>query len=77
LLEYFRGKEEESYIGVMMNHDFFISGDELKEEFSGAIDRLISQGQESRLDQLIAKERVSGLSEHERKELLSMLANRK
>ncbi|SHE19092.1 DNA primase [methanotrophic endosymbiont of Bathymodiolus puteoserpentis (Logatchev)] len=77
LLEYFRGKEEESYIGVMMNHDFFISGDELKEEFSGAIDRLISQGQESRLDQLIAKERASGLSEHERKELLSMLANRK
>jgi len=77
LLEYFRGKEEEGYIGIMMNHDFFISGDELKEEFSGAIDRLISQGQESRLDQLIAKERVSGLSEHERKELLSMLANRK
>jgi len=77
LLEYFRGKEEEGYIGVMMNHDFFISGDELKEEFSGAIDRLINQGQESRLDQLIAKERASGLSEHERKELLSMLANRK
>jgi len=77
LLEYFRGRDEESYIGIMMNHDFFISGDELKEEFSGAIDRLISQGQESRLDGLIAKERASGLSEHERKELLSMLASRK
>ncbi|MCF7971288.1 MAG: DNA primase, partial [Methylococcaceae bacterium] len=77
LLEYFRGKEEESYIGVMMNYDFFISGDELKEEFSGAIDRLISQGHESRLDELITKERASGLSEQERKELLSMLASRK
>jgi len=77
LVEFFRGREEESYIGIMMNHDFFISGDEVKDEFSGAIDRLITQGHEIRLDKLIAKERVSGLSEHERKELIDMLANRK
>ena len=76
LIEYFRGQDEEKYINIMMNHDFFISGNEVKEEFSGAIDRLIDQGRERRLDELIAKERVSGLVEHEQKELLSMLANR-
>ncbi len=77
LVEHFRGQKEERYIGVMMNHDFFISGDELKEEFLGAIDRLISQGKEIRLDGLIAKERASGLTESEQKELLRMLAGRK
>jgi len=77
LLELFRGKEEEKYIKIMMNHEFFISGIEIKEEFSGAIDRLISQGNENRLDQLIAKERESGLDAQQQKELLAMLAERK
>jgi len=76
LVEHFRGRDEEKYINIMMNHDFFISGDEIKEEFSGAINRLIEQGREQRLDELIAKERSSGLVEHEQKELLSMLTNR-
>ncbi|NYT47220.1 MAG: DNA primase [Candidatus Methanofishera endochildressiae] len=76
LIEHFRGKDEEKYIQIMMNHDFFISGDEVNEEFSGAIDRLIDQGREQRLDELIAKERASGLVEHEQKELLNMLASR-
>jgi DNA primase len=77
LMECFRGQKEEKYVGIMMNHDFFISGDELKEEFSGAIDRLISQGEELRLEELIAKERASGLSDYEQKDLLHMLASRK
>ncbi|TXL17836.1 DNA primase [Methylococcaceae bacterium HT3] len=76
LLEHFRGKDEEKYIKIMMNHDFCISGDEIAEEFSGAIDRLINLGREQRLDELIEKERVSGLALHEQKELLSMLASR-
>jgi len=77
LLELFRGQEEEKYIKIMMNHEFFISGTEIKEEFSGAIDRLISQGNENRLDQLIAKERESGLDAQQQKELLAMLAGLK
>jgi DNA primase len=76
LIEHFRGQHEEKYIHIMMNHDFFISGNEVNEEFSGAIDRLIDQGRERRLDELIAKERASGLVEREQKELLSMLASR-
>ncbi|WP_428353080.1 DNA primase [Methyloprofundus sp.] len=76
LIEHFRGKDEEKYIHIMMNHEFFISGDEINAEFSGALDRLIDQGRERRLDELIAKERASGLAEHEQKELLNMLANR-
>ncbi len=74
LLEYFRGQDEEKYINIMMNHDFFVSGSEIKDEFSGAINRLIEQGIEQRLDELIAKERASGLALHEQKELLGMLA---
>ncbi len=77
LLEYFRDTDEEKYIKIMMNHEFFISGSEVKEEFSGAIDRLINQGNENRLDQLIAKERKSGLDAMQQKELLTMLAGRK
>ncbi|GFO72733.1 DNA primase [Bathymodiolus japonicus methanotrophic gill symbiont] len=77
LMELFRGKDEEKYIHIMMNHDFFISGEEINDEFSGAIDRLIDQGREHRLDELIAKERARGLAEYEQKELLNMLASRK
>lgn len=76
LIEYFRGQDEEKYIHIMINHDFFISGSEVNEEFSGAIDRLIDQVKEQRLNKLIAKERASGLVEHEKKELLNMLASR-
>jgi len=77
LLECFRGADEEKYINIMMNHEFYITGEALKDEFSGAIDRLIDQGKEQRLDELIAKERASGLAEQEQKELLSRLAARK
>ncbi len=77
LLECFRGAEEEKYINIMMNHEFYMTGEALKDEFSGAIDRLIDHGKEQRLDELIAKERASGLAEQEQKELLSRLAARK
>lgn len=77
LMEHFRGQDEEKYIRIMMNHDFCISDDEIIDEFAGVIDRLIDQGRERRLDKLIEKERVSGLGEHEQKQLLSMLADRK
>ncbi len=77
LFEFFRGVDEEKYIKIMMNHEFYITGEALKDEFSGAIDRLIDQGKEQRLDELIAKERASGLADQEQKELLSRLADRK
>jgi DNA primase len=77
LLEHFRNTDEEKYIKIMVNHEFFISGFEIQEEFSDAIDRLIGQGNENRLDQLIAKERESGLNDQQKKELLTMLAGRK
>jgi len=77
LIEYFRGQEEEKYIKIMMNHEFFISGDEIKAEFSGAIEQLMKQGKEKQLDQLIALERTNGLNAQQQKELLSMLAARK
>ncbi len=76
LVESFRGQEVEKYINIMMNHDFLISGTGLKEEFSGAIDRLIQQGKDSRFGELYAKQKVKGLSEHEQQEMLS-LANPK
>ncbi len=74
LVEYFRGRETEKYINIMMNHDFLISGAGLKEEFSGAIDRLIQQGKSSRFDELNAKQKVSGLSVNEQQEMLSLMS---
>ena len=72
LIESFRGQEAEKYINIMMNHDFLISGEGLKEEFSGAIDRLIQQGKDSRFGELYAKQKASGLSESEQQEMLSL-----
>ncbi len=72
LVESFRGHESEKYINIMMNHDFLISGAGLKEEFSGAIDRLIQQGKDSRFDELYAKQKGAGLSKNEQQEMLSL-----
>jgi len=76
LIEYFRGQESENYINIMMNHDFLILGEGLKDEFSGAIDRLIQQGKDNRFDELHAKQKMTGLSEQEQLEMLA-LANSK
>lgn len=76
LIEYFRGLEAEGYIGIMMNHDFLISGEGLKEEFSGAIDRLLQQGKDGRFAELNAKQQVEDLSEYELKELRNLIIDR-
>ena len=74
LLEYFRGQESESHVNKVVNDQFLISGKEaLKEEFSGAIDRLIQQGKDSRFNELCAKQKVSGLSTNEQQEMLSLV----
>jgi DNA primase len=77
LLEYFRNTDQEKHIKIMMNHEFYISGAEVKEEFSGAIDRLIRQGTDNRLTQLIDKSRESGLNVQQQKELSTLLAGQK
>ncbi len=74
LVEYFRGRETEKYINIMMNHNFLISGIGLKEEFSGAIDRVVQQGKSSRFDELNAKQEVSDLSVSEQQEMLSLMS---
>ncbi len=76
LVEYFRGQETEKYINIMMNHDFLISGTGLKEEFTGAIDRLIQQGNSNRFNDLTKKEQVNGLSADERQEWLSLMGTK-
>jgi len=76
LIEYFRGEQEERYINIMMNHDFPLSGAALTADFIGAIERLQQQGKENCLNELIAKEKASGLDASEQQQLLTMLGDR-
>lgn len=70
LLEYFRDHEYEKHVKKVVNDRFLISGkEELKEEFSGALDRLIQQGRDARFAELNAN--VSGLSAYELQEMLA------
>ncbi|OQK16863.1 DNA primase [Methyloprofundus sedimenti] len=70
LLEYFRDHEYEKHVKKVVNDHFLISGkEELKEEFSGAVDRLIQQGRDARFAELNAN--VSDLSAYELQEMLA------
>lgn len=70
LLEYFRDHEYEKHVKKVVNDHFLISGkEELKEEFSGAVDRLIQQGRDARFAELNAN--VGDLSTYELQELLA------
>ncbi|NOQ64951.1 MAG: DNA primase [Methyloprofundus sp.] len=77
LVESFRGQESEKYINIMMNHDFLIPELGLKDEFSGAIDRLLQQGRDGRFLELNAKQQVEGLSDAELQELRNLINNPK
>ncbi|NOR81233.1 MAG: DNA primase, partial [Methyloprofundus sp.] len=70
LVEYFRGQEHEKYVNIMANDYFLISEkEELKKEFSGAIDIIIRQGRYDCIQALEEKAKAVHLSENERQEL--------
>ncbi|NOQ77451.1 MAG: DNA primase [Methylococcaceae bacterium] len=72
LVEYFRGKPSEKVVNTLINWDFFILNKGVEAEFLGAVDLMLQQVDEVRLNSLLAKERAQGLSKEE-KELLKRL----
>jgi len=66
LMEYFRGKQSEKVVNTLINWDFFILNKGVEAEFVGAVDLMLHQLDEERLNALLNKEKVSGLSDDER-----------
>ncbi len=73
LVEYFRGKASEKVVNTLMNWDFFILDNGVEAEFSGALDRMLEQLDESALNQLLKKEKKEGLSQAEKEQLILLL----
>ncbi len=76
LLEHFRGTAQEKILNTLVNEDYFILHEGVEAEFIGALQLLLQQGDEQKLERLLSKERESGLDESE-KELLKKLLNKR
>jgi len=76
LMEYFRGKSNEKVVNTLINWDFFILNKGVEAEFSGAVDLMLRQVDERRLEGLLKKERESGLGSEERKMLAKLLVKK-
>ncbi len=76
LLEHFRGTAQEKILNTLVNEDYFILQEGVEAEFIGALQLLLQQGDEQKLELLLSKERESGLDESE-KELLKKLLNKR
>jgi len=66
LMEFFRGKESEKIVNTLISWDFFILNNGVEAEFLGAVDRMLQQLDEGRLDDLLNKEKEVGLNPGER-----------
>lgn len=73
LIEYFRGTANEKVVNTLINWDFFILSDGVEAEFLGAIDLLLLQLDEEKLNFLLSKEKEQGLSLNEKALLKEML----
>lgn len=76
LMEYFRGKSNEKVVNTLINWDFFILKKGVEAEFLGAVDLMLRQVNELRLERLLKKERESGLGAEERKLLAELLVKK-
>ncbi len=77
LMEYFRGKPSEKVVNTLINWDFFILNKGVEAEFLGAVDLMLQQLEEERLNGLWDKEKESGLSAEERGLLGRLLVRKK
>jgi DNA primase len=74
ILEYYRDKPEEKTIKALVFLDLSIPEERMVSVFDDALDKLLEQAKETRLDKLLLKERNLGLDEKEKillRELLS------
>ena len=75
LLEKWRGTEHEGALHRLTRMPLSISEAGVEAEFTGAIARLLKKHQEQRLERLIAKTEVEGLSDAEKAEFNALLSN--
>ncbi len=73
LLEHWRGRPEEQHLARLATQPLDIPGEGYEPEFCGAVQRLIEQRNQQKADQLLLKERRSGLSTAEKEELKQIL----
>ncbi len=73
LVEGFRGLPEEKQVHSLASLSLLIPEQGVAAEFGDALDRLVVQAGEQRLEELLARERAQGLNRQERELLLAML----
>jgi DNA primase len=76
LVEMYRGEALEKIIQTLASWEFLFPEEGVAAEFSGAVDKLISQARQAKITQLLEKEKVQGLNEIEKSQLQKMLISK-
>jgi DNA primase len=74
IIEHWRGRPEEHHLARLATTSVDIPTEGYELEFRGAVQRLIEQRDSQKVEDLLAKERLSGLSESEKTEVNQLLA---
>ncbi|EKD75434.1 MAG: hypothetical protein ACD_44C00129G0001 [uncultured bacterium] len=75
LLEYWRERQEHSLISALLMKEMFVSSEEKREsEFLQIMQSLERQHQENKIEKILTKGKVQGLTEEEKKQLQEMIA---
>jgi DNA primase len=73
ILEHWRGRPEEQHLARLATTPLDLPSEGYEAEFCGAVQRLVEQRNSQRADQLLLKERQTGLNETEKHELRQIL----
>jgi DNA primase len=73
IIEHWRGRPEEQHLARLATTRLDVPTDGYEPEFHGAVQRLIEQRNSQKVEDLLAKERQSGLSSSEKTELKQLL----
>lgn len=73
IIEHWRGRPEEHHLAQLATTSLDIPSEGYEPEFHGAVQRLAEQGNRQKIEALLAKERLSGLSGSEKDELKQLL----
>jgi DNA primase len=75
ILEHWRGRPEEQHLARLATSRLDLPSEGFEPEFRGAVQRLIEQRNRQKAENLLTKERQSGLSSLEKSELVQLLAS--
>lgn len=77
LLEHWRGSKNESLISRLASWEIHVNEENQEELFLDSLDKILAQCIEKQIENLQAKERSSGLSADEKRELLALMLDLK